>query len=71
MHTEMNTVPGEGKGSNQKTDGNTSENVQISLPKNDRPEGPFEHSGETAGWTEAEEQEIRQKDQQQESGQGQ
>lgn len=33
------------------------ENVQISLPHNDRPEGPFEHSGETAGWTHAEEAE--------------
>ena len=27
---------------------------EISLPKIDRPEGPFEHSGETSRWTEEE-----------------
>ena len=32
--------------------------TDISLPNNDRPEGPFEHSGETARWTEEEKQEI-------------
>jgi hypothetical protein len=30
---------------------------EISLPKIDRPEGPFEHSGETARMTEEERQE--------------
>lgn len=43
------------------------ENVQISLPRIDRPEGPFEHSGEVAGWTkeEAEEKEQQADDAQQ------
>ena len=30
---------------------------EISLPRVDRPEGPFEHSGETARWTEEEKEE--------------
>lgn len=32
--------------------------TQVSLPDNDRPHGPFEHSGETARQTEAERQEV-------------
>lgn len=42
------------------------ENVQISQPRTERAEGPFEHSGETARWTKAEEAEARE---QQDSGQ--
>ena len=35
----------------------TEENVQISPPHVERAEGPFEHSGETSGWTEEERKE--------------
>ena len=38
-------------------------NVQISQPHTERPEGPFEHSGETAGWTAQEKEESKQQDQ--------
>ncbi|MDQ3277688.1 MAG: hypothetical protein M3Q06_05150 [Bacteroidota bacterium] len=33
------------------------EQVQISQPQVERAEGPFEHSGETSGWTKEEEEE--------------
>ena len=55
-------MPGTESRPQEETANTGSENVQISAPRNDRPEGPFEHSGETAGWTEAEEQEVRQKE---------
>lgn len=38
------------------------ENVQISQPHIDRPEGPFEHSGETSNWTKEEREEKEQQD---------
>ncbi|RYF81134.1 MAG: hypothetical protein EON98_12735 [Chitinophagaceae bacterium] len=38
------------------------DDVQISLPRIERPEGPFEHSGETSNWTK-EEKEEKQQDQ--------
>lgn len=40
--------------------------VQTSIPRNDRPEGPFEHSGEVAHWTEAEEREVQQQKEEEE-----
>ncbi|HEV7330410.1 MAG TPA: hypothetical protein VGN63_05165 [Flavisolibacter sp.] len=51
--------------STQNTEGG--EQVKISQPHIDRPEGPFEHSGETSGWTkeEAEEKEQQEDSQQQ------
>lgn len=39
------------------------EDVQISLPKTERPEGPFQHSGETSGWTKEEEAEKQEQKQ--------
>jgi hypothetical protein len=47
---------GQQAGSGQKED------VQISQPKIDRPEGPFEHSGETSNWTKEEREEKEQQD---------
>lgn len=44
--------------------GDQGENVQISQPKIDRPEGPFEHSGETFNWTKEEREEKEQQDDQ-------
>ena len=41
----------------------TQDDVKISLPKIDRPEGPFEHSGETSGWTKEEAAEKKDQDQ--------
>ncbi|HUC80927.1 MAG TPA: hypothetical protein VMR70_08425 [Flavisolibacter sp.] len=38
------------------------ENVQISQPRIDRPEGPFEHSGETFNWTKEEREEKEKQD---------
>ena len=40
---------------------------EISLPKIDRPEGPFEHSGETSRWTEEEKEEKEDESQQTEN----
>ena len=48
----------------KETSGTANKDVQISLPKTERPEGPFEHSGETSGWTKAEESEKGDKEQQ-------
>lgn len=36
------------------------EKKDISLPKIDRPQGPFEHSGETSRWTKEEKEEKEQ-----------
>ena len=41
---------------------NTQENVPISQPNIDRPEGPFKHSGETSRWTEEERKEAEEKE---------
>ena len=41
----------------QERSANDQKSSEISLPKIDRPEGPFEHSGETSRWTEEERQE--------------
>ena len=50
---------------NQEGNDSSSENTSISLPRIDRPEGPFEHSGETAGWTKEEKEEKDQEAEQQ------
>ena len=42
----------------------TRQDVNISLPNPDRPVGPFEHSGEVAGWTKEEEKEKNDQEQQ-------
>lgn len=42
----------------QNKEGN--EKVQISHPHIERAEGPFEHSGETSGWTKEEKEEKEQ-----------
>ena len=53
MHSPKNNQQpaGEDRGDNAQ------KSSDISLPKIDRPEGPFEHSGETARMTEEEKQE--------------
>jgi hypothetical protein len=43
--------PGKAKGEQSQ------DKKDISLPRIDRPEGPFEHSGEVAGWTKEEREE--------------
>lgn len=60
MSIESQHLPG-GE-DNQKTSGketgNTAQkNSEISPPHTERAEGPFEHSGETAGWTKEEKEE--------------
>jgi hypothetical protein len=66
MNTDMFDFPGndqpQGAGSSQNKDA-SHEDVQISQPKIDRQEGPFEHSGETSGWTKAEEAEKTEQEQ--------
>lgn len=55
MNTEFLDLPE--NGNQQATDANqdaSQKEVQISSPRIDRPEGPFEHSGETSGWTKEE-----------------
>jgi hypothetical protein len=67
MNTELNNTTG---GNNQQNTGGeergstTEKSTEISLPKIDRPEGPFEHSGETARWTEEEKAEKTEQGQQ-------
>lgn len=67
MNTEPNYKPEEEK--EQKTSAEekgdtTQKDTEISLPRIDRPEGPFEHSGETAGWTKEEKEEKTEQDRQ-------
>lgn len=59
MNTERNHLQGESK--EQQT---AADDVQISPPRIDRPEGPFEHSGDVAGQTEEEKVEKQEKEQQ-------
>lgn len=61
MNTQQNQ-PGNEQQRTQSAGAGQDENVKVSLPQNDRPEGPFEHSGEVAGWTNEEEEEISQQD---------
>lgn len=64
MNTEMFDLPGDDKQQTSAGQNASQEDVQISLPKTDRPEGPFEHSGETSGWTKEEETEKKDQEQQ-------
>lgn len=60
----INLPGGENESQNTQRNSNaTDENVQISQPQIERAEGPFEHSGETSGWTEEEKQEAEEQDQ--------
>ena len=68
MSTSLHQLPEENKNqpaSGEQDKGQEKEGVQISLPQIDRPEGPFEHSGETANWTKEEKEEQEQTEQQQ------
>lgn len=61
MSTEQHNMQDKNQQSQQstgETKGNQGQDKKdISLPKIDRPEGPFEHSGEVAGWTKEEKEE--------------
>lgn len=69
MSITFNQLPGDENKNmqpgNQEGNDSSSENTSISLPRIDRPEGPFEHSGETAGWTKEEKEEKDQEAEQQ------
>ena len=63
MSTDLQYSPGNDhetpqQGGDPKKD--TQQDVNISLPRTERPEGPFEHSGETSGQTKAEQAEENQ-----------
>jgi hypothetical protein len=66
MSVKAMNLPG-GENQSQNTQAGISktaeENVQISQPHVERAEGPFEHSGETSGWTEEERKEKEEQDQ--------
>lgn len=64
MSTENNNMQPQ-QNNNQQSDersDNAQKSSEISLPRIDRPEGPFEHSGETARMTEEERQEKSDED---------
>lgn len=66
MSVETTNLPGGENGSQNEPTGSekaSEENVQISQPHVERAEGPFEHSGETSGWTEEERKEKEEEDQ--------
>jgi hypothetical protein len=58
MNTQQHQ-PGNEQQKNQPAGTEQNEDLKVSTPKNDRPEGPFEHSGEVAGWTKEEEEEVK------------
>lgn len=58
MNRTVNNLPGGGR---EQQNATSEENVQISQPAVERAEGPFEHSGETSGWTEEEKVEAEEK----------
>ena len=67
MSTAPDQLPGNGnqqQNTGGQQTGTTNENVQISQPKVERAEGPFEHSGETSGWTEEEKDEKKEEEEQ-------
>jgi hypothetical protein len=70
MNTQQNQ-PGNEQQKGQSAEAGQDENIQVSVPKNDRPEGPFEHSGEVAGWTKEEQEEVSQEPEDQQGQQGQ
>jgi len=57
MNTDNNYMPGDEK-ENQNNPGQE-KSTEISLPKIERPEGPFEHSAVTARITEEEKEEKK------------
>lgn len=59
MNTQLHSLAEENKNDP------TQKNTEISLPNIERPDGPFEHSGETAGWTKEEKEEKAEQNQQQ------
>jgi hypothetical protein len=69
QHNQLQNDNNKGQpASGGQSDPNQDENVKISMPHIDRPEGPFEHSGETFNWTEEEKVEkTQQPDGEQES----
>ena len=70
MRTRFYYFPGEEnsqKGSGEQNENTNQDKVEISLPRIDRPEGPFEHSGEVAGWTAEEAREKKEQQEQQEN----
>ena len=67
MSTERQQMPGEGQEQNtsgEQSGNETQKSTEISLPRIDRPEGPFQHSGEVAGWTKEEKEEKTDQEQQ-------
>lgn len=66
MSTAQNHLPGDEnnqQGTSTQQSNTTQEDVQISQPHVNRPEGPFKHSGETSNWTEEEKEEKEEQDQ--------
>lgn len=57
--TTNNPTEGQQQAQNKPASGGaaTENDVHISQPHVERAEGPFEHSGETSGWTEEEKKE--------------
>ena len=70
MNTEQNR--NQGNNSNQQGSAETGDvnqdQVQISQPRIERAEGPFEHSGETSGWTKEEAEEKEQQEDSEQQG---
>lgn len=60
----FNRLENEQSSGERENAGTAQDEVKISLPQIDRPEGPFEHSGETSGWTKEEAAEKKGQDQQ-------
>lgn len=67
MRVALNYQPGgeneQAGGSAQQGNQASTNDIQISPPKTERAEGPFEHSGETSGWTEEEKAEKEEQEQ--------
>lgn len=60
MNTERQQTQDNSQQANQGKE--SSENIHISQPQVERAEGPFEHSGETSGWTQEEKEEKEEQD---------
>ena len=62
MHTEQQPTQ-DNKGQQQPAQNNEGgKEAHISQPHIERAEGPFEHSGETSGWTKEEKEEKEQQE---------
>lgn len=59
MTTKLQYSPGEKEDQQATKDQDNTQEVDISLPKTERPDGPFKHSSETSGQTKAEEAENK------------